>query len=123
MGTEFTKKTFGVKQHEGKSYLFGPGIIDHIGPDKGFGQMGMGDYDQRLQSYCYMFVEKVGEDALRKMGDNIDKERLCKKECATSMSGASDPEDLGRRKRRTQELQRARAEKEKLAEIESKKLA
>eukprot|EP00971_Amphidinium_carterae_P073287 1448968-Amphidinium_carterae.1 len=47
----FTKHEYGVKQYEGKKYLFGPGIADHI-PGKGFGQMGMGDYDMRLQSYC-----------------------------------------------------------------------
>ena len=54
---------YGVKQHEGKKYLFGPGVSDHI-PGLGFGQMGMGDYDKRLASYCKMFVEELGE-ALR----------------------------------------------------------
>eukprot|EP00913_Durusdinium_trenchii_P014109 g13243.t1 len=59
--TMFTKEEYGVKQHEGKKYLFGPGVSDHI-PGQGFGQMGMGDYDKRLASYCKMFVEEFGED-------------------------------------------------------------
>lgn len=42
----FTKDEYGVKQEKGKKYLFGPGVMDHI-PGRGFGQMGMGDYDKR----------------------------------------------------------------------------
>eukprot|EP00392_Amoebophrya_sp_AT5.2_P004758 g4767.t1 len=66
----------------------------------------MGDYDQRLVSYCNMFVEKVGEDRLRELavgvlgaegrGSALDKEVLCKSECAINMSGASDPEEARR---------------------------
>merc|ERR1719162_1676509 len=61
----FSKHNFGVKQYEEKSYLFGPGVPDHLGPDKGFGQMGMGDYDLKLAGFCRLFVEEVGEEALR----------------------------------------------------------
>ena len=57
---DFSKRSYGVKQYEGKSYLFGPGVPDHLGPDKGFGQMGMGDYDLKLAGYCRHFVEQVG---------------------------------------------------------------
>ncbi|CAD7968410.1 unnamed protein product [Amoebophrya sp. A120] len=96
----FDKRTYGVKQYEEKYYLFGPGIIDHLGDDKGFGQMGMGDYDQRLISYCQMFTEKVGEEKLMQMGTEIDKEKLCEEECKTSMSGASDPEEMKAKDRR-----------------------
>eukprot|EP00933_Yihiella_yeosuensis_P054971 TRINITY_DN5358_c0_g1_i2.p1 TRINITY_DN5358_c0_g1~~TRINITY_DN5358_c0_g1_i2.p1 ORF type:complete len:284 (+),score=73.30 TRINITY_DN5358_c0_g1_i2:82-933(+) len=88
--TMFTKHEFGVKQHEGKKYLFGPGITDHI-PDKGFGQMGMGDYDKRLAAYCRMFIEDVGEDKLREIYTK-DRElrhvELCKEECLSSASGS-----------------------------------
>ena len=31
---DFSKRSYGVKQYEGKSYLFGPGVPDHLGPDK-----------------------------------------------------------------------------------------
>ena len=33
---------------------------DHLGPDKGFGQMGMGDYHLKLAGYCRSFVEDFG---------------------------------------------------------------
>ncbi|CAD7956252.1 unnamed protein product [Amoebophrya sp. A25] len=108
---KFDKRTYGVKQYEGKYYLFGPGIIDHLGDDKGFGQMGMGDYDQRMQSYCHMFAEKVGEDKLMSMAGigqhaeaasskGIDVQELCNVECASSMSGASDPEEVTKKRKR-----------------------
>lgn len=85
----FTKEHFGVKQFEGKKYLFGPGVSDHI-PGQGFGQMGMGDYDKRLAAYCRMFVEDMGEEELLKkfLADGaIDKTELCKEECSSSASG------------------------------------
>ncbi|CAE8697367.1 unnamed protein product [Polarella glacialis] len=86
--TMFTKHEYGVKQHEGKKYLFGPGVTDHI-PDKGFGQMGMGDYDKRLAAYCRMFTEDVGEEKLRELftGNQIDHVGLCRTECKSSASG------------------------------------
>jgi hypothetical protein len=37
----------------------------------------MGDYDQRLISYCHGFVEKFGEEKLMKLGAAIDKDKLC----------------------------------------------
>lgn len=90
----FSKHDFGVKQHEGKKYLFGPGVVDHI-PDQGFGQMGMGDYDKRLAAYCRMFTEEVGEEELlRKFtGDGfINKTELCSVECRSAASGSGgDP--------------------------------
>jgi len=87
--TAFTKNEFGVKQHEGKKYLFGPGVTDHI-PDKGFGQMGMGDYDRRLSSYCRMFIENVGEEELQSMflrDRMINRTDLCLIECSSTASG------------------------------------
>lgn len=87
--TAFTKEEYGVKQHEGRKYLFGPGIEDHI-PNQGFGQMGMGDYDKRLQSYCRMFVEDVGEEELHRLFQEeraVDKTKLCRAECTSSASG------------------------------------
>ena len=53
----FSKRQYGVKEHEGKKYLFGPGVKDHLRENEGFGQMGMGDYDERLRSFCHMFIE------------------------------------------------------------------
>merc|ERR1711957_456290 len=97
-----TKNEFGVKQHEGKKYLFGPGVIDHI-PDQGFGQMGMGDYDKRLQAYCRMFIEDVGEDELHRLFVNngiIDETSLCKAECISTASGTSGRPSEQRRKKR-----------------------
>lgn len=89
--TMFTKHEFGVKQYEGHKYLFGPGVIDHI-PDKGFGQMGMGDYDSRLAAYCRMFVEEVGEEELQRLflrDGSIDRMQLCNEECLSPASGTS----------------------------------
>jgi len=88
--TTFNKHDYGVKQYEDKSYLFGPGVIDHLGPDKGFGQMGMGDYDHRLKAYCRMFIEDVGEERIFKMlkEGTLDKEELCREECLTNASGS-----------------------------------
>lgn len=89
----FTKHEFGVKQYEGKKYLFGPGVIDHI-PDLGFGQMGMGDYDKRLSAYCRAFIEEVGEEELQsrwREGVAIDKTKLCAEECKFDSSGAAAP--------------------------------
>ena len=87
----FTKNDFGVKRYQDKSYLFGPGIKDHLGPDKGFGQMGMGEYDLRLRAYCSMFVEQFGgEDALYQMfveDRGLDPEKVCQEECKTAASG------------------------------------
>ncbi|CAE7819473.1 NEK1 [Symbiodinium sp. CCMP2592] len=80
---------FGVKQHEGKKYLFGPGIKDHI-PGLGFGQMGMGDYDKRLAAFCKMFVEELGEEKLQQLyQDNrqLNHTQLCLEECLSSASG------------------------------------
>lgn len=97
----FTKDEFGVKQHEGKKYLFGPGVIDHI-PDKGFGQMGMGDYDKRLAGYCRMFIEDVGEEELQRLFDQdrrINGTALCFEECASSASG-SGPRSTGRKRKK-----------------------
>jgi len=86
----FTKKDFGVKQFEGRKYLFGPGVPDHI-PGKGFGQMGMGDYDKRLAAYCRMFVEDIGgEEELMKVylrAGQINKTALCRHECSSEASG------------------------------------
>jgi len=87
--TAFTKEEFGVKQHEGKKYLFGPGVTDHI-PDKGFGQMGMGDYDKRLTSYCRMFTEEVGEEELHRIfirDGGINRTALCLSPCSSAASG------------------------------------
>ena len=88
----FTKNDFGVKRYQDKSYLFGPGIKDHLGPDKGFGQMGMGEYDLRLRAYCSMFVEQFGgEDALYQMfveDRGLDPEKVCQEECKTAASGS-----------------------------------
>ncbi|CAE7939789.1 NEK1 [Symbiodinium necroappetens] len=87
--TMFTKNEFGVKQHEGKKYLFGPGIKDHI-PGLGFGQMGMGDYDKRLAAFCKMFVEELGEEKLQQLyWDNrqLNHTQLCLEECLSSASG------------------------------------
>jgi hypothetical protein len=73
----FSKNIYGVKQYQGKqqscpriflclgfSYLFGPGIKPdaHLPAGVGFGQMGMGDYDRRLASYCLMFAERAMEE-------------------------------------------------------------
>eukprot|EP00438_Fugacium_kawagutii_P026509 Skav230491 [mRNA] locus=scaffold2389:19577:20125:- [translate_table: standard] len=85
----FTKHEYGVKQHEGKKYLFGPGVSDHI-PGLGFGQMGMGDYDKRLASYCKMFVEEYGEEELKKRfweDRQLNHTEICKAECQSSASG------------------------------------
>merc|ERR1712232_513822 len=100
--TAFTKNEFGVKQHEGKKYLFGPGVIDHI-PDKGFGQMGMGDYDKRIQAYCRMFIEDVGEEELHRLfvkDGFLDKTKLCEVECRSTASGTGAPPSERRAKRR-----------------------
>ncbi|KAF4715382.1 Surfeit locus protein 2, partial [Perkinsus olseni] len=61
--SKLTKDEYGVKTFEGRSYLFGPGVKDHIN-GQGFGQMGMGDYDMRLRSYCIMFVEHFDDTVL-----------------------------------------------------------
>jgi len=85
----FTKDEFGVKQFEGKKYLFGPGVSDHI-PGQGFGQMGMGDYDKRLAAYCRTFIEEVGEDQLQEMfafSNGINSTALCQEQCSSSASG------------------------------------
>ena len=87
--TMFTKEEYGVKQHEGKKYLFGPGVSDHI-PGQGFGQMGMGDYDKRLASYCKMFVEEFGEEELKKRfweERHLNHTEICQSECQSSASG------------------------------------
>lgn len=87
--TMFTKQEYGVKQHEGKKYLFGPGVSDHI-PGQGFGQMGMGDYDKRLASYCKMFVEEFGEEELQKRfweDRQVNHTEICQAECQSSASG------------------------------------
>eukprot|EP00435_Cladocopium_sp_Y103_P066460 s805_g28.t1 len=87
--TMFTKHEYGVKQHEGKKYLFGPGVSDHI-PGQGFGQMGMGDYDKRLASYCKMFVEEFGEEELQKRfweDRQVNHTEICQAECQSSASG------------------------------------
>lgn len=87
--TIFTKEEYGVKQHEGKKYLFGPGVSDHI-PGQGFGQMGMGDYDKRLASYCKMFVEEFGEEELQKRfwdDRQVNHTEICQAECQSSASG------------------------------------
>jgi len=87
--TMFTKNEFGVKQHEGKKYLFGPGIKDHI-PGLGFGQMGMGDYDKRLAAFCKMFVEELGEEKLQQLyreNRQLNHTQLCLEECLSSASG------------------------------------
>jgi hypothetical protein len=87
---DFSKRSYGVKQYEGKNYLFGPGVPDHLGPDKGFGQMGMGDYDLRLAGYCRHFVELVGEDEVADLFHSsqvLDPEALCAKECTRRDSG------------------------------------
>lgn len=110
--TMFTKDEFGVKQYEGQKFLFGPGIIDHI-PDKGFGQMGMGDYDSRLAAYCRMFVEEVGEEELRRRflsTRRVDRLELCKEECKDPASGTSGRVTTDRkpRKRSRQQAPSAR---------------
>eukprot|EP00927_Polykrikos_kofoidii_P017657 TRINITY_DN18066_c0_g1_i1.p1 TRINITY_DN18066_c0_g1~~TRINITY_DN18066_c0_g1_i1.p1 ORF type:complete len:267 (+),score=40.34 TRINITY_DN18066_c0_g1_i1:133-933(+) len=87
--TMFTKDEFGVKKYEGKQYLFGPGVSDHI-PGKGFGQMGMGDYDKRLASYCKMFIEDISEEELQKRfvkDGALNHTELCQLECNSSASG------------------------------------
>ena len=33
--------SYGVKQYEGRNYLFGPGVLEHLEASKGFGQMGI----------------------------------------------------------------------------------
>jgi len=88
----FTKNDFGVKRYQDKSYLFGPGIKDHLGPDKGFGQMGMGEYDLRLRAYCSMFIEQFGgEDEIYAefvANKGLDETEICREECLTSASGS-----------------------------------
>ncbi|CAJ1350613.1 unnamed protein product [Effrenium voratum] len=99
--TMFTKHEYGVKQHEGKKYLFGPGVTDHI-PGQGFGQMGMGDYDKRMASYCKMFVEEFGEEKLQQLfweQRQINHTQLCFEECQTSASGTGAQSKTQRRPR------------------------
>lgn len=112
----FNKHDYGVKQFEGKSYLFGPGIVDHLKENQGFGQMGMGDYDFRLRAFCKMFIEKVGEEQLLDLlqKEKLDKEKLCKKECESNASGMSEP-------RSDQEIKKNKQTKDEQGNGEPKK--
>lgn len=99
--TMFTKHEFGVKQYEGKKYLFGPGVTDHI-PDKGFGQMGMGDYDKRLAAYCKMFVEDEGEERIQELfaQRGLNHTELCARQCRSSASGTGAQSENRRPRKR-----------------------
>merc|ERR1711879_23804 len=70
----------------------------------GFGQMGMGEYDQRLSSYCRMFIEEVGEDELHRLflqDGGINKTQVCAAECTSSASGTGAQSRKPRRKKRS----------------------
>jgi hypothetical protein len=86
----FDKRKYGVKEVGNDAYLFGPGVPTHVPKDVGFGQMGMGDYDHRLASFCRVFVDHFGEDELYNLFNEgkLQAESVCKDECLTDSSGS-----------------------------------
>jgi hypothetical protein len=86
----FDKRKYGVKEVGSDAYLFGPGVPSHVPKDVGFGQMGMGDYDHRLASFCRIFVEQFGEEELYALylKSQLAPETVCKQECLSDSSGS-----------------------------------
>lgn len=86
----FDKRKYGVKEVGHDAYLFGPGVPSHVPKDVGFGQMGMGDYDHRLASFCRLFLDQFGEDALYGLfkRTELQPDFVCSQECWTDSSGS-----------------------------------
>lgn len=89
----FDKRKYGVKEVGTDAYLFGPGVPSHVPKDVGFGQMGMGDYDHRLASFCRLFVEQFREEELYELfkKDQLLPQTVCARECLSDSSGSVPP--------------------------------